>query len=94
MLLSMKATFKKIIDSQCYFLDHCGLFILSLTFVVQVRAGKDLKVGLYGVAQVSEKKSPYDNPLDPPKAFIPLCAWLCYPAKPLFLKERSDNSAV
>ncbi|MDP3789248.1 MAG: glycosyltransferase family 87 protein, partial [Candidatus Omnitrophota bacterium] len=40
-------------------------FIFSLFAITTARGGKDLKVGLFGVEQVLEKKSPYDNPTDP-----------------------------
>ena len=88
MLLSIKATFKKIIDSNLIFGIIAAIFIFSLIFTVHVRAGKDLKVGLYGVAQISEKKSPYDNPLDPPRPLFRYAPGFVILQSPFFLKSE------
>lgn len=54
----------KIIDSNAIFGAIVIIFIFSLFAVTTHRGGKDLKVGLFGVEQVLQKKSPYDNPTD------------------------------
>jgi hypothetical protein len=84
----MKATFKKIIDSNLVFGIIAAIFIFSLTIATQIRAGKDLKVGLYGVAQVSEKKSPYDNPLDLPRPLFRYAPGFAILQSPFFLKSE------
>lgn len=57
-------------------------FILALAVVSAYRGGKDLKVGLFGVEQTLQKKSPYENPTDPSRAifrYAPGFAILQYP---------------
>ncbi|MDP3789808.1 MAG: hypothetical protein Q8R48_05335, partial [Candidatus Omnitrophota bacterium] len=56
---------KRIIDSNIIYGTIIIIFVFSLFAVTTARGGKDLKVGLFGVEQVLEKKSPYDNPTDP-----------------------------
>ena len=46
------------------FLLIITIFIITMAIVVCVREGKDLKVGLFGVEQMLQRKSPYDNPTD------------------------------
>ena len=84
----MKAIFKRIIDSNLTFGIIAAIFIISLAFVVHTRAGKDLKVGLYGVVQISEKKSPYDNPLDPPRPLFRYAPGFVILQSPFFLKSE------
>ena len=56
---------KKIIDSNIIFGAIIIIFTFSLFAITTHRGGKDLKVGLFGIEQVLQKKSPYDNPTDP-----------------------------
>lgn len=59
--------FKKIwnyILSDKAFLAIAIIFIITMAVVTCVREGKDLKVGLFGVTQVLQAQSPYDNPTD------------------------------
>ena len=46
------------------FIGVIAIFIIIMAIVVCVRAGKDLKVGLFGVEQMLQRHSPYDNPTD------------------------------
>ena len=46
------------------FVGIIAIFIITMAIVVCVRAGKDLKVGLFGVVQMLHRQSPYDNPTD------------------------------
>lgn len=74
--------FKKIIDSNLIFGIIVTIFILSSAVATSCRGGKDLKVGLFGVEQILQKKSPYENPLDPNRAlfnYAPSSAILQYP---------------
>ncbi|MDD5136877.1 MAG: glycosyltransferase family 87 protein [Candidatus Omnitrophica bacterium] len=46
------------------FLAIMIILIVVMAVVTVVREGKDLKVGLYGVTQMLQRQSPYDNPTD------------------------------
>jgi len=79
---------KKIFDSHYIFAIIIAIFILSLGFVICSRGGKDLKVDLFGVEQVLQKKSPYENPTDPNRPlfrYAPAFTILLYP---FLLKSR------
>ncbi len=72
----------KLVDSNRIFALIIVAFIIGLGVSTVVREGKDLKVGLYGVHQAWHKRSPYDNPLDPPRPlyrYAPGFAILQYP---------------
>lgn len=56
---------RKFIDSNIIFGAIIIIFIFSAFAITTHRGGKDLKVGLFGIEQVLQKKSPYDNPTDP-----------------------------
>lgn len=56
---------RKLIESNLFFGIFIAIFIISVGIAAVVRGGKDLKVDLFGVEQVLQKKSPYDNPTDP-----------------------------
>lgn len=73
---------RKLINAKGFFVTVVAVFILSLAASVYYRGGKDLKVGLFGVEQVLQKKSPYDNPTDRPRPlfrYAPGFAILLYP---------------
>ena len=73
---------RKLINAKGFFVTVVVVFILSLATSVYYREGKDLKVSLFGVEQVLQKKSPYDNPTDPPRPlfrYAPGFAILLYP---------------
>ena len=46
------------------FIGIIAIFVITMAIVVCIRAGKDLKVGLFGVEQMLHRQSPYDNPTD------------------------------
>ncbi len=46
------------------FVGIIAIFIITMAIVTCVREGKDLKVGLFGVEQMLQRHSPYDNPTD------------------------------
>jgi hypothetical protein len=56
---------RRLIESNLIFGIFIAIFIISVGIAAVVRGGKDLKVDLFGVEQVLQKKSPYDNPNDP-----------------------------
>ena len=57
--------FKRIISFNLIFGIIIAMFIPAMAVVACRRDGRDLRVGLFGVEQVLQKKSPYDNPTDP-----------------------------
>jgi len=72
----------KIIGSNLIFAIIIVSFVLGLAFITCNRRGRDLKVGLFGVKQVLQKKSPYENPTDPNRPlfrYAPGFAILQYP---------------
>ncbi|MBU4377419.1 MAG: DUF2029 domain-containing protein [Candidatus Omnitrophica bacterium] len=56
--------FKKIIDSGLIFGIIIVTFVISLAIVTVVRDGKDLRVGLFGIEQIKNQRTPYENPTD------------------------------
>ena len=63
-------------------------FIIAMAFTIQIREGKDLKVGLFGVEQVLHKKSPYDNPTDPNRTIYRYAPGLAILERPFLLKSK------
>lgn len=60
----MKGQLKKLTGFNLFFSVIIVIFIIALAITVSQRGGRDLKVGLFGVEQVLQKKSPYENPSD------------------------------
>lgn len=58
------SSIKKISGFNLFFLVIIIIFITALGVTVSYRGGRDLKVGLFGIEQVLQKKSPYENPSD------------------------------
>ena len=56
--------FGKFILADKVFLAIMAVIIIGMAIVTCFREGKDMKVGLYGVAQTLQRQSPYDNPTD------------------------------
>ena len=93
---------RRLIESNLIFGIFIAIFIISVGIAAVVRGGKDLKVDLFGVKQVLEKKSPYDNPTDPGRPlfrYAPPFALMMRPfliegeqilsQSPLFLKYKN-----
>ncbi len=57
--------FSKLSKFDFIFWTILAIFVIAIGFTLAHRDGRDLKVGLFGVEQVLQKKSPYDNPSDP-----------------------------
>ena len=73
---------RRILTSNYFFAVTAVIFIISLACAAVAREGKDLKVGLFGVEQVLNKKSPYDNPTNPNRPlfrYAPAFTILQYP---------------
>ncbi|MGD0336162.1 MAG: glycosyltransferase family 87 protein [Candidatus Omnitrophota bacterium] len=73
---------RRILTSNYFFAATAAIFIISLACATVAREGKDLKVGLFGVEQVLNKKSPYDNPTNPSRPlfrYAPAFTILQYP---------------
>jgi len=64
------------------------IFLVGTCIVTCYRGGKDLKVGLYGVKQVINKKSPYDNPLDPNRPLFRYAPGFALFQRPFLLDSR------
>jgi len=78
----MKAFLKKVIDSWIFFAFILLLFISAIGVTVYSRDGKDLRVDLFGVEQILQGHSPYENPLDPNRTifrYAPAFTILMYP---------------
>ena len=77
-----------IIDSNIFFIAIAGIFIISMAFISCDRGGKDLKVGLFGVEQVLQKRSPYDNPTDPNRPLFRYAPGFVILQYPFLLKAK------
>ncbi|MFA5095852.1 MAG: glycosyltransferase family 87 protein, partial [Candidatus Omnitrophota bacterium] len=64
-------------------------FIVSLGWVIHIREGKDLKVGLFGVEQVLQKKSPYENPTDPNRTIYRYAPGITILQYPFLMQSKS-----
>jgi hypothetical protein len=87
-ILSRFSFFTKILDSNRFFVTFLAVFILIQTVVLYQRDGKDLKVGLYGAAQVFQRKSPYENPLDPNRPIFRYAPGIAILQYPFLLKSK------
>jgi hypothetical protein len=70
------------------FLAIALVFVVILAVVTCYRGGKDLKVGLYGVEQVLQKHSPYDNPTDPKRPIFRYAPAFTILQRPFLLKSK------
>ncbi len=77
-----------LIDSNIFFVSIVGIFIISMAFVACARDGRDLRVGLFGVEQVLQKKSPYDNPTDPARTIFRYAPGITILQYPFLLKAK------
>lgn len=77
-----------IIDSNAFFIAVVSVFIIAMAFTTYERGGKDLKVGLFGVEQVLQKKSPYDNPTDPNRPLFRYAPGFVILQYPFLLKAK------
>jgi hypothetical protein len=84
----MEISFKKIINSNQFFTLALIVFVLSLAVAVYYREGKDLKVDLFGVEQILQGHSPYENPLDPNRAIFRYAPGFTLLAYPFLLTSR------
>jgi len=65
-----------------------AVFITASIVVIYHRDGKDLKVGLYAISQVQQKKSPYVNPNDPNRSIFRYAPGITILETPFFLKTK------
>ncbi|MFA5275708.1 MAG: glycosyltransferase family 87 protein [Candidatus Omnitrophota bacterium] len=80
--------FRKFINFDFVFAAIMALFIPAMAVVACVRDGRDLRVGLFGVEQVLQKKSPYENPEDPPRAVFRYAPAITILEYPFLLKSK------
>ncbi|MGA2775860.1 MAG: glycosyltransferase 87 family protein [Candidatus Omnitrophota bacterium] len=59
-----------------------------MAIVTCIRDGKDLRVGLFGVEQVLQKKSPYENPTDPNRTVFRYAPAITILEYPFLLKSK------
>lgn len=84
----MSAFFLKLLDSNRIFIALLAVFILVTAYALYHRGGRDLKVSLYAISQVLQKKSPYDNPTDPNRLIFRYAPGITILEHPFFLKTR------
>jgi hypothetical protein len=87
-MISVPAPFKKIINFNLVFGIIVAVFVITLAIVARNRGGRDLKVGLFGVEQVLQKKSPYENPLDPKRPIFRYAPGFAILQYPFLLKSK------
>lgn len=85
--------FKKLLDSNLIFGIVVVIFIISAGIAADIRGGRDLKVDLFGVAQVLQKKSPYENPGDPNRPLFRYAPPFALIMRP-FLIEKVPSSLL
>ena len=64
------------------------IYVITLAAVTCYRGGKDLKVALFGVVQVIQKHSPYDNPTDPSRPIFRYAPAITILQRPFLLKSE------
>jgi len=75
-------------DSDAVFIAFLAVFVAVSAIVLSHRDGKDLKVGLYAIDQVRQKKSPYINPIDPKRPIFRYAPGVTILEYPFFLTTR------
>ena len=80
--------FKRIISFNLIFGIIMAMFIPAMAIVSCRRDGRDLRVGLFGVEQVLQKKSPYENPTDPNRTIFRYAPGITILEYPFLLKSR------
>jgi dolichol-phosphate mannosyltransferase len=80
--------FRRAFDSHIIFIVLFAIFISVSAIVLYHRDGKDLKVGLYAVSEVFQKKSPYENPIDPQRPIFRYAPGVTIFEYPFFLKTK------
>ncbi|MFA5271094.1 MAG: glycosyltransferase 87 family protein [Candidatus Omnitrophota bacterium] len=68
-----------------------SIFIIAMAFTLAHRDGRDLKVGLFGVEQVLQKKSPYENPSDPNRTIFRYAPGITILEYPFLFKAKMVN---
>ena len=68
-----------------------SIFVIAMGFTIAYRDGRDLKVGLFGVEQVLEKKSPYENPSDPNRTIFRYAPGITILEYPFLFKAKMVN---
>ncbi|MFA6282025.1 MAG: hypothetical protein WCY05_05975 [Candidatus Omnitrophota bacterium] len=68
-----------------------SIFIIAMGFTIAHRDGRDLKVGLFGVEQVLQKKSPYENPSDPNRTIFRYAPGITILEYPFLFKAKMVN---
>jgi len=87
-VIEYESFFKKIINSNQFFILILIVFVISLAVTVYTRGGKDLKVDLFGVEQILQGQSPYANPLDPNRAIFRYAPGFTILARPFLLTSK------
>lgn len=84
----MKSSFGKLVNFDRVFLFIIIVFIFSLGVTIFNRGGRDLRVALFGVEQVLQRSSPYENPTDPHRTIFRYAPGLAILAFPFLLMSR------
>ena len=79
---------KKLINFNFIFAAIIVVFIPIMAIVACRRDGRDLRVGLFGVEQVLQKKSPYENPIDPNRTIFRYAPGITILEYPFLLKSK------
>jgi len=79
---------KRILNSNIVFIALLAIFLVVSAIMLYHRDGKDLKVGLYAVTQVLQKKSPYENPVDPHRLIFRYAPGITILESPFLLKTK------
>jgi len=80
--------FKRIVSFNIIFGIIIAMFIPAMAIVACRRDGRDLRVGLFGVEQVLQKKSPYENPTDPNRTIFRYAPGITILEYPFLLKSK------
>jgi len=83
---------RKLIESNLIFGIFIAIFVISVGIAAVIRGGKDLKVDLFGVEQVLQKRSPYDNPTDPNRAIFRYAPPFALMMRPFLIEGKQISS--
>lgn len=80
--------FKRIINFNLIFAILMAMFIPAMAIVACRRDGRDLRTSLFGVERVLQKKSPYENPIDPNRTIFRYAPGITILEYPFLLKSK------
>lgn len=81
----------RILKSKWFLPSLICVFLLAMTITLYLRAGKDLKVVLFGVEQVLAKKSPYENPTDANRTIFRYAPGITILGYPFLLQSKMTS---